>query len=164
VEIDVAALLNDVIVLYERKLEQKKLRIEKHFEPGCNIRALQGEIRQVFSNILANAIEASPAGGAITIRIRNRKNPKDQTSSGVRVSIADSGAGIPRDVVRKIFQPFFTTKENVGTGLGLWVSKSLVEKHGGSIRFKNRLIGTGGTVFSVFLPCSARAASLVSAA
>jgi PAS domain S-box-containing protein len=164
VEIDVAALLNDVIVLYERKLEQKKLRIEKHFEPGCNIQALQGEIRQVFSNILANAIEASPAGGAITIRIRNRKNPKDQTSSGVRVSIADSGAGIPRDVVRKIFQPFFTTKENVGTGLGLWVSKSLVEKHGGSIRFKNRLIGTGGTVFSVFLPCSARAASLVSAA
>jgi signal transduction histidine kinase len=77
--------------------------------------------------------------------------------AGVRITVADTGIGIPRGHLRQIFEPFYTTKKDTGTGLGLWVSRGIVQKHGGSIRVRSRAAGpttarTTGTVFSIFLP------------
>jgi signal transduction histidine kinase len=73
--------------------------------------------------------------------------------AGVRITIADTGLGIPPEHLENIFEPFFTTKKDTGTGLGLWVSRELVEKHGGSLRVRSRVsVPLCGTVFSMFLP------------
>jgi signal transduction histidine kinase len=119
----------------------------------------------VFSNLLANAIDASPDGGVLVLRAAAGCDWKNRQRFGVRVSITDQGVGIPAESRPRIFEPFYSTKQNVGTGLGLWVSKSLVEKHGGSIRFRSRVgPGRSGTVFTVFLPCNNEPNPLWSAA
>jgi signal transduction histidine kinase len=104
-----------------------------------------GELLQVFSNLLSNAMDTSPAESRIRIRIK-------QVGEQAQVAIADMGAGIAKDARGQIFEPFFTTKKDIGTGLGLWVTKQLVEKHGGSIRFRSRAgREKNGTVFVVWL-------------
>jgi PAS domain S-box-containing protein len=153
VDIDVAHLLSEIIELYRSRIEYKKLRVKTCFGNSDIIRGLQGEIRQVFSNIIANAIEASSNDSALTVRVRPASAMRSPNTHGVRITIADHGVGIPPESRRHIFEPFFSTKQDVGTGLGLWVSKGLVEKHSGSIRFRSSVVPSRrGTVFSVFLP------------
>jgi len=115
----------------------------------------QVEIRQVLSNIIANAIDASPDDGRIILSAKMSPDWRGEGGQGIRISVADQGPGIPAEIRSRIFEPFFTTKRNVGTGLGLWVSKSLAEKHGGNIRLRTRVApGRCGTVFSVFFPAA----------
>src|SRR5439155_26632647 len=115
--------------------------------------ALAGEIRQVFSNLIANSIDAMPGGGTLSLRVSKSHDWSDGTRLGVRVVIADTGSGIAPAQQNKLFEPFFTTKRDVGTGLGLWVSKNIVLKHEGSIQLRSSVRpGKSGTVFSVFLP------------
>ena len=152
-KIDIAELARDIMEIYRGKLANKNLRAVTRFGPCCELYGLPGEIRQVFSNLLSNAIDASPNGASIILKATRSCNWKTD-SCGIRVSIGDRGAGIPQSVRPRIFEPFYSTKQNLGTGLGLWVSKSLVEKQGGSIRFRSCLsLERSGTVFSVFLPC-----------
>jgi PAS domain S-box-containing protein len=153
VNINVAGLLAEIIDLYRGRIEYKKLRVETRFDRSCTMHGLQGEIRQVFSNIIANAIDASSENGQLILRVKAARAIKSPNGDGVCVTIADPGVGIPPTARRHIFEPFFSTKENVGTGLGLWVSKALVEKHGGAIHFRSSIVpGRSGTVFAVFLP------------
>ncbi len=153
VTINVAELLSDILELYRGKITYKNLRVQRQFDSSCEVRALQGEIRQVFSNVLINAIDASPDNGALALRVARGRGGKQGEKVGVRVTVADEGVGIPAAARGRIFEPFYSTKRDVGTGLGLWVSKSLVEKHGGSIRFRSSVaLGRSGTVFSIFLP------------
>jgi len=115
--------------------------------------AVPGEIRQLLANLLSNSIDAVDAGGQIRIRLSSARGLKGERQSGIRLTIADSGCGIPASVRHKLFEPFFTTKKDVGTGLGLWICKSIVEKHGGKIRVRTSVkSGRSGTVFSVLLP------------
>ncbi len=151
---DIGRLLDDVLDLYRGKIEYKRLRVDRRYGEQ-EIHALLGEIRQVFSNILVNAIEASPEEGVIVLRAQAGGDWKRPGTAGIRVSIADQGRGIARSARTKICQPFYSTKQNVGTGLGLWVSKNLVEKNGGWIAFRSCVVpGRSGTVFCVFLPCA----------
>jgi PAS domain S-box-containing protein len=155
VDVNVADMLMEIIELYRGKLAYKHLRVDTRFDVTCRIRAFQGEIRQVFSNVLANAIEASSENGRLVLRAGAGRAWANPSEIGVRVTIADQGRGIPTHAREKIFEPFYSTKQNIGTGLGLWVSKSLVEKHRGSMRFRSRVApGRSGTVFSIFLPCN----------
>jgi signal transduction histidine kinase len=114
--------------------------------------AVAGEVVQVFSNLIANAIDAIPFGGHLAVRIRNCTSGT-RNVDGVRVTIADSGTGIsPQDQAR-IFEPFFTTKKDVGTGLGLWVAAELIRKYQGWVRMRSSTQdGHRGTTFIVFLP------------
>jgi signal transduction histidine kinase len=107
-----------------------------------------------------NAVDAINQGGSIHVRIRaTRQWPTGK--SGIRIMIADSGTGISPESRSRIFEPFFSTKQDAGNGLGLWISRGIVQKHGGSIRVRSRVAGPyRGTAFSVFLP-SAHAASQV---
>jgi PAS domain S-box-containing protein len=112
-----------------------------------------GELRQILSNLLANSLDACAKGASIRIETHSAIDPRNPSRAGVRITIADTGTGIAREHLKSIFEPFFTTKLDTGTGLGLWVSRELVEKHGGSLRVRSSTVDPRcGTVFSIFLP------------
>ena len=118
---------------------------------------ISGELRQILSNLLANSLDACSRGATIRVETNSGVNPRNPESAGVRISVADTGCGIHPDHLESIFEPFFTTKKNTGTGLGLWVSRELVEKQGGSLRVRSSTSDErSGTVFSIFLPAEGR--------
>jgi len=115
-----------------------------------------GEFRQVLSNLLANSLDACKEGDAICVRVRAAVSPYTPALGGVRIAVADTGCGIHPEHMERIFEPFYTTKKDTGTGLGLWVSRELIEKRGGSLNVRSSVSGRrSGTVFSLFLPGSA---------
>jgi signal transduction histidine kinase len=129
--------------------------VERECENACLLSGFRGELRQVLSNLLTNAIDASPSGGKLIVRVKPERNGNEVT--GMRIEVEDFGAGIEPDDQARIFEPFFTTKSDVGTGLGLWVTKGLVEKNGGTISFCSHCgDGSSGTCFSLVLPASER--------
>jgi len=119
-----------------------------------------GELRQVLSNLLANGLDACSKGDTIRLEANSATDPRDRTRLGVRISVADTGFGIAPEHIGSVFEPFFTTKKDTGTGLGLWVSRELVEKHGGRLRVRSRNLPKCGTVFSIFLPIQGGAGTL----
>ena len=144
-------LIDEVLDVYGRKIVEKSVRVDRRFDHSEEIRAFPGELRQVFSNLLLNALEAVPDSGKVVIRVRRCTGPN--TEAGVRITVADNGPGIAPENVSRIFEPFFTTKESKGTGLGLWVSQGIIQKHRGSIRFRTSVEGIRhGTCIAVFLP------------
>ena len=98
-----------------------------------------------------NAADASKSGGKVRVRVREVINVASR-KRGVRITVADTGSGIPENIRDVIFEPFFTTKELKGSGLGLWLSRSLIVKRGGYLRFKTRTNEPSGTCFAFFLP------------
>jgi signal transduction histidine kinase len=111
------------------------------------------DIRQVFLNLVGNVVEAVGQNPVLNLRISASRNWKNPAASGIRISVADNGPGIAREDRPKIFEPFFTTKGQKGTGLGLWVSRGIVNKYGGAIQMRSSTAkGKSGTCFSVFLP------------
>jgi len=154
----VAAAMDDALQLLAHKLEAKKIKVTKRFRDHATIRGFAGELTQVFSNLVVNAIDAMPEGGCLSLHIARSHEWSGAHRGGVRVSIADDGSGIEPQHMVHIFEPFFTTKKDVGTGLGLWLSHNIVLKHGGSIRVRSsEHPGSSGTVFSIFLPDAAAA-------
>lgn len=155
VELSLPGLIEEVLLLYRRQIDQKQLRIIQRYAPTQAIRVYPGEIRQVLSNLIVNAVEASGNRGSITIRVRPTAAGQGR---GIRITIADNGTGIPPRVRQHLGEPFFTTKGQGGTGLGLWVSRSIVERYGGRLRMRSthRSEPLGktrhGTVFTLFLP------------
>jgi PAS domain S-box-containing protein len=148
--------LDDVSSLYTPLMRSNRISVVKRYEAGVTICAVSVEIRQVFANVVRNAIEAVPAGGTITLHVFASREWNDGGRPGARVVIADNGPGIAVLDREKIFEPFFTTKGENGTGLGLWVSSGIIQKHGGSIRVRSSARrGQSGTVFNVFLPWEA---------
>ena len=141
----------DVLGIYDRKLKLKGLKVEKQIEPGLTIYTIKGELKQVLSNLIANAIDASHEEDVILVRARASVDARSHWN-GVRITIADHGPGISSEDKKKVFIPFFTTKKNIGTGLGLWITKDLLEKRGGRIRFRSSNVPPTGTVMSIFLP------------
>ena len=112
-----------------------------------------GELRQVLSNLLANSLDACVDGSTVRVEVNSAIDPRNLSVPGVRITIADTGLGIPPEHLENIFEPFFTTKKDTGTGLGLWVSRELVAKHGGTLRVRSRTSDPlCGTIFMIFLP------------
>jgi PAS domain S-box-containing protein len=145
--------LDDVSDLYTPLIRSSGISVVKRYEEDVTICAVSVEIRQVISNVVRNAIEAVPHGGTILLHVFASREWNDRGRKGARVVIADNGPGISPGDQEKIFEPFFTTKGENGTGLGLWVSSGIIQKHGGSIRVRsNTRRGRSGTVFNVFLP------------
>jgi PAS domain S-box-containing protein len=153
--------VQDVLVIYRRKLEYKGVTMQERITPDLKLYALEGELKQVLSNLIANAIDASHAGGKVWVCARAVSNSKTG-ERGIRIVVADNGSGIPVEYRDKLFLPFFTKKE-VGTGLGLWITKELIEKAGGSLRVRSRVGSVSGTVMALFLPLKSES-SVVQAA
>jgi signal transduction histidine kinase len=116
------------------------------------IEGYSGELRQLLSNLVVNAVDAMPENGVLQVRVAP-SHKWSESKQGVRMTVADNGSGILPSDLAHIFEPFYTTKKDSGTGLGLWVSRGIIEKHGGSIRVRSRSSGPKtGTVFFIFLP------------
>lgn len=160
VRLNVGQALDDLLSLYEKRLEVRNIKVVKQYEPSLEITALAGEVRQAFSNLISNSIDAMPSGGSLVIRARRSYDWHNSNVPGVRVTILDTGSGIEPRHRKSLFQPFFTTKADVGTGLGLWITRGIVEKHGGKVHVKSRTQAPNhGTVFSIFFPDKAAASS-----
>jgi len=107
----------------------------------------------VLTNIIANALDATPSGGRVRVRLRSSRDWDNRERAGVRITIGDTGSGISPENQQRIFEPFFTTKGINGTGLGMWVTKDLIDRHGGIISVQSSITKpASGTVISIFLP------------
>lgn len=149
-QVEVRALLDLAVVLFRAKLRNQNIQAsvacDKNVQAVCTL----GEIRQVLVNLIANAVDAMPSGGKLFLR--GIKAPHPTTSaSGVRISVVDHGTGISRATLRRMFEPFFTTKGNSGTGLGLWLTKDIIDRHQGLIQARNHN-HPRGAVFSIWIP------------
>jgi signal transduction histidine kinase len=156
VQSDVNDLLESVIGLYEPRLRSYAVAIKRRYRDLPPVHAYDGEIRQVLANFIANAVDAMQRdGGRLMLRTSRGFDPRNDTE-GVYVTVADTGSGMDTATRQRIFEPFFSTKGNTGTGLGLWVSQTIVDKHGGRIASRSRVRRhanePGGTVFRIFLP------------
>src|SRR6266480_8050339 len=146
-------ILEEVLQLYLRKLQANRVAVDRHCGEGLEIRGYPGELRQLISNLILNAMESMPGGGRLRLRVVRAHEYSGDQRSGVRITIADTGNGIKPIDLPHIFEPFHTTKKDHGTGLGLWLAYGTVQKHGGWIRVASRTnSGSSGTVFAVFLP------------
>lgn len=150
-EVEIPVLMEAVLKLYSNKLKNKNIAIVREFSDCPPVLGMPGELRQVVSNLISNAVDAVGAEGTIALRAECVDEPEGRC---IRMVIEDDGPGIAAADQDRIFDAFFTTKKDVGTGLGLWVSKELVERHGGSIRVNPRGDGSTGASFSILLPCS----------
>lgn len=142
------SIVEELLSVFEPGCAQKNISVSTELESDAMVYGSKDELRQVFSNLLSNAIDAVGRDGSIFIRVRALRESK----GSVRVTIADTGHGIPEADRKKVFEPFFTTKAGGGTGLGLWITKEIVSRHDGTIRLKSRCAGKQGTVISVHLP------------
>ncbi len=139
--------LENTLEIYLKRFDGKHIEVRRDYHPQpLELTAVKGEIRQVISNLLVNAYDALSDGGCLTVATRLQQDQAVFT-------VSDNGAGIPPDVLARIFEPFFTTKDGTGTGLGLWVSDTIVHKHGGTIDVTSSTEGEArGTMFEVMLP------------
>jgi PAS domain S-box-containing protein len=154
VEVSIATVLEDVLELQSRRLRLSNIILDKDYQSDGAILGFPAELKQVFLNLIGNAVQAMPEGGRLKVRVVEIANGAGRRQ-GVRVSILDNGSGIKPEDAKRLFEPFFTTKSAKGTGLGLWISKGIVQKYEGSIRCRSlRLNGGYATCFSVFLPGS----------
>jgi PAS domain S-box-containing protein len=149
-EVFVDELLQNVVAVYRPKLNVRKMEVQCEFGAQRPLTASRGELLQIFSNILANSIDAMQPGGKLHIQTREMT---DAGAVGIQILIRDQGSGIEPENLVRIFEPFFTTKERRGTGIGLWVAKQLVERHGGRIAMTSSTeVGNSGTESRSFLP------------
>jgi PAS domain S-box-containing protein len=147
-----ADLFSTVMSIYEGRLRNARVRVEKRFRTDEPVICFQGDVRQVLNNLVANALEAMPLGGRLLIRSRKGRDWKTERP-GLLLTIADNGAGIQPSVQQHIFDAFFTTKGTAGNGLGLWVCQEIVDRHHGKLRVRStQRPGRNGTTFTFFLP------------
>jgi len=156
VKVYLSDVLENVLSLFMARIRRMNIVLVKQYasKDGAVV-ALPGEMRQVFSNLIGNAIDAMNGSGRLVVRIEEAHSWDGQALSGVRVMVCDTGPGIPQEVRNNLMEPFVTSKGEKGTGLGLWVCRGIVEKYHGSLRFHSSTHpGRSGTCFSVFLPTS----------
>jgi signal transduction histidine kinase len=147
---DVNAVVEDTLMLFSRQLERSGVRVEKDLGTLPPALGSADQIRQVLSNLVVNAKDSMSGGGVL--RLRTRLSRKSALRPSIVITVADTGCGIARHLVRTMFEPFVTTKGERGTGLGLWIVKGIIENHGGRLRVRSRL--GQGTVFSIALPAA----------
>jgi PAS domain S-box-containing protein len=156
---NIGELLDSVLTLHQGRVSSLQVEVKRFYGLDAELFCFAGELRQLFANLIGNALDAMmPGPGKLSLSVRRSRSWDDSLVEGIRVSVADTGCGMTDEVRKRIFEPFFTTKEATGTGLGLWVSAEVVQKHHGSIRIRSRAalfpdepVKTG-TVFMIFFP------------
>ncbi|HET7347938.1 MAG TPA: ATP-binding protein [Acidobacteriaceae bacterium] len=145
-------ILDSAVAIYEARLRHSEIQLTRDYADAARLLCFGAELRQVFANLIANSFDATKRGGRLILRTREQTNWKTG-EPGLRVTVADTGTGMDAATLRHLYEPFFTTKGDNGTGLGLWVSREILTKHHASIRVKSRKApAPKGTVFSVWLP------------
>jgi PAS domain S-box-containing protein len=144
---DLAEVLESAVALFLPRFQAAGIEVQRDYRPHDKVNCYSDELRQVFVNLLGNALDAMRKGGHVRLCVR-----PSTVFDGVRITIADTGHGIPTDLRTQVFEAFLSTKDDTGTGLGLWVSEGIVRKHKGRIVLRSRTSEPSGTVFSIFLP------------
>jgi len=158
VMVHVPRLLDESLAAFDSKIEGNKVTVHRRYGNVGPLSAFPAELRQVFSNLAMNALEAVGENGHVSVRARYAHDRDN--CMGIRITVADNGAGIVPENIPHIFEPFFTTKDSKGTGLGLWVSQGIVQKQGGKIRVRSSQHAQHhGTCFVIFLPMAAHSVS-----
>ena len=148
----VSQIIDSALAIYDGRLRKAGILLRCDYAEADRLFCLSSELRQVFANLIGNALDAMRRDGELTIRTRPQLNSRTG-EAGMRISIADKGCGMDRGTLQKLFQPFVTTKGDGGTGLGLWVSREILDKHQASVRVRSRQTpGKSGTVFSIWIP------------
>lgn len=146
--VELNAVVEEVVQLYTQQLDRKRIRLESKLKPVPVLVGSSDQFRHVLSNLVVNAMDSMEPGGRLLMRTREVRAADGGRLA--RVLVADTGQGIPREMLESVFEPFVSTKGERGTGLGLWIVRSLVGNHGGKIRVRSR---TGkGTVFKIDFP------------
>jgi PAS domain S-box-containing protein len=156
VQVDLKEMLEEILLLMERRFVDGGVTVSTDLPAAVSVAAFPAELRQVFTNLIANAAEAAGRGGDVWVSVLPQGSGVNEAgqkaAAGAVVTIADNGVGITDEVQTHLFQPFFTTKGEHGTGLGLWVSRGIINKHGGTIALTSDTSeGAHGTVVTVFL-------------
>ena len=145
-------LIEPVLNLYQGRIFGSDIRFETRYASHIQLQCFESEIRQVLNNLIANAVDAMRLGGKLTIRAKDAVDVSTETP-GISILVADTGHGMSRATLARIFEPFFSTKELNGTGLGLWVSTEIVQRHGGRLTVRSSNDPRfHGSVFRLFLP------------
>jgi signal transduction histidine kinase len=148
-------LLGSIVDLYRSRFETRSISLNTRYCLDGHIPVYAGLLRQLLSNLLLNAADATPKGGAVHVRVSKAREWSGQQRGGLRVTFADNGSGIAAENLHRIFEPFFTTKGSGGSGLGLSLVKDVVQKHGGSLRVRSSTKPSrSGSVFAIFLPAA----------
>jgi PAS domain S-box-containing protein len=154
-ETRISTLLEEVLMVYSGRIRSRQIQVIRDFAQEAPIQAFRGDLVQIFSNLVSNALDAMSPGG--TLKLKARPAP-----GGMEFEIQDNGSGIPKSNQQRVFDAFFTTKADVGTGLGLWVVKDLLEKFGGAIEMESCTEPPDqGTRFILFIPSLMTAEPLV---
>jgi PAS domain S-box-containing protein len=150
VSVALPGLVRDTLSIYGSKLTASGVQIQTKFNCNLPIVLRKGEMMQVISNLITNAVYAMPSGGTLTASV---DEATERDREGLLLCIEDTGEGIPAENIPKIFEPFFTTRNSVGTGIGLWIARQFIEGHGGRIAVESRVGSVShGTKMSIFLP------------
>jgi len=155
-------ILSSVLGMFRGKLRAAEIAVDLDAQREAEVSCMPSEAQQIFANLISNSIDAMPAGGRLSIRLRPSRHWRDRRVEGMRITFHDSGVGMDRATMKRIFEPFFTTKADTGTGLGMWVVAQLVDRHHGQVSVRStQRDGRSGTAFSVFLPFELNAAKIV---
>lgn len=155
VEVSLAEVMENVLTLYRARIRRLGVVVVRNFGPDINVNVFPGEMRQVFSNLIGNALDAMNGPGKLILRIDRAHDWSEELESAVRVMVCDTGPGVPEEVRGKLMNPFVTSKGEKGTGLGLWVCRGIVEKYHGRLRYRTSTTpGRNGTCFSIVLPAA----------
>lgn len=150
--IPIGKILDEIVDLQEARLRNTNIALQRNYSNSLNVYGFPFELRQVFLNLIMNAIQSMPDGGTLRLGVRDTVDPVTQ-KRGVIVSIIDTGHGIQAANRNRLFEPFFTTKSTKGTGLGLWISKGIVQKYNGRISYRSYFHAGGCvTCFRTFIP------------
>jgi len=146
VPVELRELLGDLISLTSYKIQRAQVTLEQILPEAATVEGYPAELRQVFTNLITNAYEAADPGGTVCVELT-------ALGDGARVTLTNSGAAIDEQTQQNLFQPFFSTKGERGTGLGLWVSRGILSKHGGRIELESPAFPDGtGVKVTVTLP------------
>jgi PAS domain S-box-containing protein len=160
VSASLADVVRDALTIYSPRLKGSGIQVHSTLWDTRPIRMKKGEIMQVISNLIANSIYAMPEGGQLTATTREatRRNSDGSFIQGSLLEIQDTGIGILPENMAKIFEPFYTTRSTIGTGIGLWIAKQFIEGHGGTLELESRVDPSShGTTASIFLPLQSTA-------
>ena len=156
-ETDVAGLLSSVLELHRPKLDRHNVSASTRNDDDATAVIYPEQMRQVFSNLLLNAIDAMPKGGKVFAKISRTQEWSGQRRSGVRITIGDTGTGIAADILSRVREAFFTTKGANGNGMGLTIVQEIVAHHQGKLKIRSSTrSGKSGSVFSIFIPAKRR--------
>jgi signal transduction histidine kinase len=144
--------LESVVSLFQGRMATRHVKLHRRYAEQDGMVCFAGDMRQVFANLIGNALDAIGGEGEIWLRTRRSMDWKTGRP-GLRVVVADNGGGMSEETRHSVFEPFFTTKPATGTGLGLWVSEEIIRNHHGSVRVRSsERVGRSGTIFSLFFP------------